>query len=357
MNLLERAGVAMKVSVVVPVYNDEGRIAAAVESALAQRFDGSFEVIVVNDGSTDGTRAVLAKFGDRITVIDQQRRGVSSARNAGIKAAAGEYIALLDSDDTWTEDKLAKTVLVLDNNASCVAVFSDATVVEIPGRFLLPNYVEARFAHSPTLDEMLNPKSWPILPSTCVIRRETLLGIGGFPEEFAASDYGCEDTFAFLLMRERGEMVFLPDKLVRYRMPEWETKLVKRIGALNFNGDGKSGGRLEEPSRYFRGNRVFARLMRVRYGARGRKLSGAILDGAANELAMLGMMAMHAGDHKYARRCYRASIRHRPFWLKTYIRLGWTMLPAIVSQRLAPILSPPLLRSLSGPPFTEERSQ
>ena len=126
----------MKVSAVIPVYNAEGTIAAAVESALAQRFDGGFEVIVVNDGSTDGTRAVLEKFGARIAVIDQPRQGVSAARNAGIKAAAGEYVALLDADDEWTEDKLAKTVQVLEQNASCVAVFSDASVVKVPGRIL-----------------------------------------------------------------------------------------------------------------------------------------------------------------------------------------------------------------------------
>ena len=92
---------------------------------FAQRFDGGFEVIVVNDGSIDGTRAVLEKFGDRIRVIEQENRGVSAARNAGIMAAAGEYIALLDGDDTWTEDKLEKTVPVLEGNLKCVAVFTD----------------------------------------------------------------------------------------------------------------------------------------------------------------------------------------------------------------------------------------
>ena len=64
----------MKVSAVIPVYNAERTIAAAVESALAQRFEGGFEVIVVNDGSTDGTRAALEKFGARIAAIDQPRR-------------------------------------------------------------------------------------------------------------------------------------------------------------------------------------------------------------------------------------------------------------------------------------------
>ena len=65
----------------------------------------------------------------------------------------------------------------------------------------------------------------------------------------------------------------------------------------------------------------------------------------------------HACDREFARRCYRASIRHRPLLLKTYFRLGWAMLPTGVSQRLSPMLSPGLRRSLSGPPFLEERTQ
>jgi glycosyltransferase involved in cell wall biosynthesis len=91
----------MKVSVVIPVYNGEGTIAEALDSVFAQRFQDSFEVIVVNDGSTDGTRALLGKYGDRIRVIDQENAGIAAARNAAIRAAAGEYIALLDADDTW----------------------------------------------------------------------------------------------------------------------------------------------------------------------------------------------------------------------------------------------------------------
>jgi glycosyltransferase involved in cell wall biosynthesis len=347
----------MKVSAVIPTYNDESTIASAVESALAQRFDGESEVIVVNDGSTDGTGAVLAKFGDRIRVIDQARRGVSGARNAGILAATGEYIALLDADDIWTEDKLAKTVPVLDQSPASAAVFSDAHVVQEPGRSLLPNYIERGFDHSPTLDEMLLPPSWPILPSTTVVRRETMLAIGGFSEEFAASDYGCEDTFAHLLMRERGELTFVSEKLVWYRMPRWEVKLIKRVGPVHSNGSGNFHGVVDDPYDCFRGNRVFARLMNDRFGARGRILAGFIVDGAAHELAMMGMKAMHEGDREFARRCYVASLRHRPRWWKTYFRLGWAMLPGAVSQLLSQMLPTGLRRSLSGPPFLEERTE
>ena len=79
----------MKVSVVIPTHNDEATIAETLESVFAQRFDGEFEVIVVNDGSTDGTRAVLEKFGERIRVIDQENAGVAAARNAGISSGGG----------------------------------------------------------------------------------------------------------------------------------------------------------------------------------------------------------------------------------------------------------------------------
>ena len=177
----------MKVSVVIPVFNNEATIGAALESVLAQRFDQPFEVIVVNDGSTDGTRAVLEKFGDRIRLIDQQNAGVAPARNAGIGAATGKFIALLDGDDTWTEDKLAKTVPVLENNTACVAVFSNAAIVESGRGGVQQKYVEAGWTHSPTLDEMFKPPSWPILPSSVVVRRDTMIAIGGFPEEFTAA--------------------------------------------------------------------------------------------------------------------------------------------------------------------------
>ena len=205
----------MKVSVVIPTYNDEGTIVATVESALAQRFEGEFEVIVVNDGSTDGTRAELEKFGDRIRVLDQENRGVSAARNAGIQAATGEYVALLDADDTWTGDKLAKTVPVLDRNPACVAVFSNVVGVDGAGREVW-YFVAPECRRSPTLDEMLN-LSWPYLPSAVVIRRDTLLAIGGFSEEFKAEHWGCEDVFFMMMVRERGEILYVPETLVRYR--------------------------------------------------------------------------------------------------------------------------------------------
>ena len=87
-----------QVSVIIPTYNRAGCVTEAIDSVLAQTFT-DYEIIVVDDGSTDNTRAVLEPYRDRIRYIYQQNSGVSGARNAGIFAAAGDWIYLLDSDD------------------------------------------------------------------------------------------------------------------------------------------------------------------------------------------------------------------------------------------------------------------
>jgi len=341
----------MKVSVVIPTYNDEGTIAATVESALAQKFAGAFEVIVVNDGSTDGTREKLAKFGDRIRVIDQANRGVSAARNAGIKAAAGEYIALLDGDDMWTEDKLAKTVLVLDENPGCVAVSSNVVGIDGAGREVW-RYVAPEFQHSPTLDEML-AWPWPLLPSAQVIRRDTLLAIGGFAEDFKPEHWGCEDIFAMLLVRERGEIMYVPDTLVHYRCRDFQAHLASRLSSRRFEVASAEAFRAFE--RRFEANAILARLARKHFGASGDKIAAWAINRTANELVTAGLLAMHQGNSDFAQRCYRASLRYRPLTFRTYFRLGWAMLPAGAARMLSSMVPTGLLRSLSGPPTMEER--
>ena len=99
-----------KVSVIIPTYNRAERVCKAVESVLAQKFT-DFECLVVDDGSTDDTAERLAEFNDsRLKILRQENKGVSAARNFGIAASLGDFIALLDSDDEWVPEKLLKQV-------------------------------------------------------------------------------------------------------------------------------------------------------------------------------------------------------------------------------------------------------
>jgi glycosyltransferase involved in cell wall biosynthesis len=98
-----------RVSVILPVFNRAWSLNRAIDSVLSQK-DANLETIVVDDGSTDETPALLSSYGDRIRVIRQANQGVSAARNTGIRAASGDLIALLDSDDAWLPGKIKAQV-------------------------------------------------------------------------------------------------------------------------------------------------------------------------------------------------------------------------------------------------------
>jgi len=107
------------VSVVIPTYNRAGVVTRAIESALAQCYHDK-EIIIVDDGSTDDTNQRLSKYGKSIKVISQENSGPSVARNAGARAANGEFLAFLDSDDTWHPEKLSRQVRLLASSRTDV---------------------------------------------------------------------------------------------------------------------------------------------------------------------------------------------------------------------------------------------
>jgi glycosyltransferase involved in cell wall biosynthesis len=112
------------VSVIIPVYNGAAEVRRAIDSALAQ-VDSDVEVIVLNDGSKDDTRAVLDSYGDRIRAIHQQNSGLAQTRNNGIAAAKGEWVAFLDHDDYWTAEKLSEQLKAAERTGADV-VYTNA---------------------------------------------------------------------------------------------------------------------------------------------------------------------------------------------------------------------------------------
>lgn len=121
-----------QVSVIVPAYNCEPYVAAAVESVLGQGHDG-LELIVVNDGSTDGTMRVLEPYRGQLRVLEQQNAGAAAARNAGLQAAQGEFIAFLDADDWWYPSRLPAQLAAFRQHPTAGLVFTDFRVVDVDG--------------------------------------------------------------------------------------------------------------------------------------------------------------------------------------------------------------------------------
>lgn len=113
------------ISVIIPAYNRERYIAEAIESVLIQRYD-PIELIVVDDGSTDGTADVVKGYGDQLIYVHQENKGIAEARNAGIYQATGEYLAFLDSDDIWVRNKLINQMAVFEADSDLDVVYGHA---------------------------------------------------------------------------------------------------------------------------------------------------------------------------------------------------------------------------------------
>lgn len=116
------------VSVIIVVYNGEKYISQAIESVLNQTYE-KIELIVVDDGSIDSTAKIVKKYND-VKYVYQQNKGEGSARNLGIKLASGKYLAFLDADDLYREDKIEKQVKVLKENNDIQVVYNDLEVVD-----------------------------------------------------------------------------------------------------------------------------------------------------------------------------------------------------------------------------------
>jgi glycosyltransferase involved in cell wall biosynthesis len=231
----------MRVSTIIPVHNGERTIAQAIDSALSQDYEGH-EVIIVNDGSTDCTAAILNRYGDRIRIVSVPNRGPGRARNVGVAESTGTYLAFLDADDIWLPRKLETMIAALEGNPSATLAFSEFSHIDTDGVVC----AESSLGHAPSIDELLAPRLLPILPSTWVLRRQTFDRIGGFNEEFRGA--GFEDTWALMLLRELGEFVYVSDRLTLYRI----------------------GSSAKSADKYGPGLRVFVPLLKSRYGSRSR---------------------------------------------------------------------------------------
>jgi glycosyltransferase involved in cell wall biosynthesis len=203
-----------KVSTVVAAYNAERTIAQTLESALRQEYR-PHEIVVVNDGSTDGTACILQRYRKHIRLIEQPNRGAAAARNAGVLHATGRYIAFLDSDDIWLPGKLRTMVAELERNPNASLAFSEYSTFNAKGEVLGCSSL----GHAPSMEELMETWLPPILTSTWVLRKQAFEESGGFCEDFIGGQ-GFEDSWLLLALRERGEFLYLPKVFTSYRVDE-----------------------------------------------------------------------------------------------------------------------------------------
>jgi glycosyltransferase involved in cell wall biosynthesis len=168
------------ISVIVPAYNVAECISATIESVLRQTYS-PFELIVVDDGSTDSTGAIVAGFADGVRCVRQSNRGLSAARNAGIRAANGELIAFVDADDLWMPEKLDYQAQMLTRCPHVGWVYSDALVVDNTAMTVLDRV--GRTSRLPSGD-ILRPLFLHnfVASPTPMVRRSAFEQIGGFDE-------------------------------------------------------------------------------------------------------------------------------------------------------------------------------
>ena len=202
-------------SIIIPTFNCASLLPRALESVFAQSL-GPVQVIVVDDGSTDDTAAILGRYAGRVEAIRQANAGPSAARNRGLAAARGSFVGFLDGDDTYHPDKLARQVTALAARPECGWVYSDCWLEEEgpSGSRLLASerYAYARrSALEGWLFEALIPGNF-IPVHTLLVRRSCLDAAGPFDERF----WGVEDFDLLLRLAALAPAAYLPDPLATY---------------------------------------------------------------------------------------------------------------------------------------------
>jgi glycosyltransferase involved in cell wall biosynthesis len=215
-----------KVSVVMPAYNAAAYIEEAIQSVLRQTFR-DFEIVVIDDGSTDGTAEVVAATGAPVRLLRQANGGAASARNRGIEAARGEFVAFLDADDLWHPRMLRAQLEAFARQPEAGLVFTNCWYTD--GRRILPltRTAQRRAAEGWVFRALLAENF--VMTTTVMVRRECLERVGMFDESLPVS----EDYDLWMRIARHYRFAFVSEALGRYRLHAGGTflNLEKRYAA------------------------------------------------------------------------------------------------------------------------------
>ncbi len=203
-----------RVSVNIPTFNCARFLGRAISTVLSQTYT-DYDIIVVDDGSTDGTRDVVFEFGDRVRYLYQPNGGLSSARNLALSRASGEFIAYLDADDMWYPHKLEKQVAFLDAHKECGLVHSDATVINETDEVICYGFNQETRREIPENYCMLNLlRRCHIQIPTVLERRDCIERVGNFDERLKTA----QDYLHWIMVANEGRAFgYIAEPLAMYR--------------------------------------------------------------------------------------------------------------------------------------------
>ncbi|MCK9485051.1 MAG: glycosyltransferase [Candidatus Marinimicrobia bacterium] len=194
-----------KISVIIPTYNREASLGRAIESVLNQTYR-NFELIVIDDGSTDDTSRIIRKHKKRIRYYSQLHSGVSSARNLGLEKSEGTWVAFLDSDDYWLPQKLARQMECLAENPQWLVMQTDEKWIR---RGVVVNPMKKHRKYS----GWIFPQCLPLCivsPSAVIVHQKVFNDVGVFDASLPV----CEDYDLWLRIALKYEIGLLPEKLI-----------------------------------------------------------------------------------------------------------------------------------------------
>jgi glycosyltransferase involved in cell wall biosynthesis len=282
-----------RASVIIPTFNRREILRRAIDSALA-RTGRADEVIVVDDGSTDGTADALRDLPARVRVLRTENGGPAAARNAGIRAARGSYIAFLDSDDEWIGDDLDERIEALRRDPLIGLSYGAARNVDSEDR---PVATRPRVPRSGNVLRSLLHRNF-VTTSTAIVPRRALRRVGLFDE---ALDHSM-DWDLWLRLSEEFAFHYHPEPVALYRFHD--------------------GQRIRNRPRVDACRRQILEKTLLRYRRERPHLVGIVRRLLSYRLLRLGRLQIQAGDRPAARESFRAAAELRPMSLLTAARYG-----------------------------------
>ncbi|MFY9233687.1 MAG: glycosyltransferase [Fimbriimonadaceae bacterium] len=301
------------VSILLTCYNHLAYLPACVQGIKGQTYT-DYEIIAIDDGSTDGTREWLDKnLSEARVIFNATNKGTYATLNVGLREAKGEYVAILNDDDLWAPEKLAKQIALFASHPSLGLVHTDGHFIDGEGNRMEGSPLGFEFPRTETGDVLLSLLYQnKIIASGALVRKACFDELGGFNESY----FGSGDWEMWLRIAEKYEIGYVDEPLTFYRV----------------HGENAS----HKLERIWRDDEMLREWIRTRYYhyAKQRREGYELKRAMAHNEACLGTVKVLNGKPAEGREAYRNSLKLEPLRLKSYLRFWASFLPRAAFRKL-----------------------